>query len=613
MTKDSSKSTELRSSSAESPSEPQILNIAAYKFATLDQLPERRQALQRLTKDLGMKGTILLSPEGINMFLAGEAEPVESFLRTLEGEPELAGLEVKRSWTAYQPFNRMLVRLKREIIAFGLGVDPIGNPSPKLSPLELKTWLDEGRRVRLLDVRNDYEVNVGTFESAHTIGIDHFREFPQAVEDFPAEWKDDPIVMFCTGGIRCEKAGPFLEQHGFKNVYQLEGGILKYFEQVGGAHYDGDCFVFDQRVAVDPSLRESGTKQCFACQAILSIENQESERYVVGESCPFCYIPPETVARQERLNRQTKIREITTPLPGSIPYDNIRPICVPAKFDRSQLLDCLDGIHPHVGRDVWEALCRDGRIRYNGQTVSPNQVIRAGERYENWIPMTTEPDVATNVEILDDDDAIVVVNKPAPLPIHPSGRFNRNTLVYWLNQVYQPDVIRVGHRLDANTSGVMLLTRQRWVASKVQPIFARGEADKVYVARVLGSPNDDRFVCEAPISREPDRGGFRKIIEGGLESRTEFRVLRRMPDGTTLLRVVPKTGRTNQIRLHCWHLGMPIMGDTAYLPGGQFGNRQTLLPTAPPMCLHAWKLGLCHPLTDEYREWEAPLPAWVDE
>ena len=590
-----------------------ILNIAAYKFVDLDDLPSLRVRLRALTTDLGLLGTILLSPEGVNMFLAGEPGPVEQFLNQLAQDPKFVELDVKRSWTEYQPFNRMLVRLKQEIIAFGVdSVDPRERTSPKLTAVELKQWLDDGRTVHLLDVRNDYEVNVGTFDAAHPVGIDHFREFPQAIQSLPNEWREEPVVMFCTGGIRCEKAGPFMEQQGFEQVFQLEGGILKYFEEVGGAHYDGDCFVFDQRVAVGPDLAETDAKQCFVCQTVLTLEDQLSEKYVVGQSCSFCYESPEKVAQRERRDHQDRLAEVTATLPGSIPYDNVRPICVPRKFDHATLLDCLDGVHPHVGRDVWERACLDGRIRYNEIPAQPDRPVRAGERYENWIPMTTEPDVATNVEILDEDETLIVVNKPAPLPIHPSGRFNRNTLVYWLNQVYEPQVVRVAHRLDANTSGVMLLTRQRWAASLVQPMFARGEAAKLYLARVLGTPMDDKFTCQAPISREPDRGGFRRIEPGGLESRTEFTVLERLDDGTTLLQVEPKTGRTNQIRLHCWSLGIPIMGDTAYLPDMKFGKRQTLLPTDTPMCLHAWKLGLTHPVSGEPKEWEAPRPNWAN-
>ncbi len=220
----------------------------------LEDIPVLRSRLLELCNSWGLKGTILLSVEGINFFVAGEPDKTELLLGELRQLPGLADLQIKVSQTDHQPFRRMLVRIKKEIIAFGVeGIDPAQRTSPKLAAKELKQWLDEGRPVTLLDTRNDYEVRLGTFKNAHPIGIDHFRDFPAAVGRLPAAMKEQPIVMFCTGGIRCEKAGPFMEREGFNSVFQLEGGILKYFEECGGAHFDGECFVFDQRVGLDPS------------------------------------------------------------------------------------------------------------------------------------------------------------------------------------------------------------------------------------------------------------------------------------------------------------------------------------------------------------------------
>ncbi len=183
----------------------------------------------------------------------------------------------------------MLVKIKKEIIAFGVaGIDPANHPTPKLPARTLKQWLDEGRPVTLLDTRNDYEVRMGTFRGAVAARVRHFREFPGAVPRLRTELKEQPIVMFCTGGIRCEKAGPFMERAGFKNVHQLDGGILKYFEECGGAHYDGECFVFDRRVGVDPELRETKSVLCFHCQSPLTESEQSNPRYVPDISCPHC-------------------------------------------------------------------------------------------------------------------------------------------------------------------------------------------------------------------------------------------------------------------------------------------------------------------------------------
>ena len=269
--------------------ETRILNIAAYKFARLTKLVERRDHWRELSRDLGLRGTILLSEEGINLFVAGESVSVRQLLVEIQADAEIGALDVKESLSDYQPFNRMLVKVKKEIIAFGVpGIDPIGFPAAKISAREFKSWLDAGKPCHLLDVRNDYEVRLGTFEKAMPIGVDHFRHFPKAVEQLPEALKAEPIVMFCTGGIRCEKAGPFMQQAGFREVYQLDGGILKYFEICGQDHFNGECFVFDKRVALDGSLQETATEMCFVCQQLLSAEEQESPDYVVGERCPYC-------------------------------------------------------------------------------------------------------------------------------------------------------------------------------------------------------------------------------------------------------------------------------------------------------------------------------------
>lgn len=275
---------------------PAFINHSAYKFTPLHDLPALKARLKSLAEGQTLKGTILLSPEGINLFVAGTRLAVDTLwaeLRTLNG---LADLTPKESLSEEQPYNRMLVKIKKEIIAFGVeGIDPSQRPAPKLAARTLKQWLDEGKPLTLLDTRNDYEVRMGTFRGAIPAGIDHFREFPAAVGRLPPEMKDQPIVMFCTGGIRCEKAGPFMQQVGFKNVFQLDGGILKYFAECGGAHYEGECFVFDRRVGVDPSLEETNSVMCFKCQMPLTEVEQLHPHYVPDKSCPHCFVQLPTV------------------------------------------------------------------------------------------------------------------------------------------------------------------------------------------------------------------------------------------------------------------------------------------------------------------------------
>lgn len=265
-------------------------NIAAYKFTPLDGLEALRERLQAVCKAGELKGTILLSSEGVNVFVAGTQANIQILLRELRSITGLEDFSVKESVSEKQPFRRMLVRLKKEIIAFGVqGIAPAQKTSPKISPRQLKEWIDDGTPITLLDTRNDYEIRMGTFEGALPARVAHFRDFPAAVEKLPAALKDQTVVMFCTGGIRCEKAGPFMQRAGFKNVLQLDGGILKYFEECGGAHFKGDCFVFDRRVCVDSNLQETGAAVCFACQMPLTEQEQRHPHYLVEVSCPFCH------------------------------------------------------------------------------------------------------------------------------------------------------------------------------------------------------------------------------------------------------------------------------------------------------------------------------------
>ena len=224
---------------------------------------------------------------------------------------------------------------------------------------------------------------------------------------------------------------------------------------------------------------------------------------------------------------------------------------------------------------------------------------------------TVEPDVATDIEIVYEDPSIVVVNKPAPLPMHPCGRYNRNTLVSLLNRVYHPVRLRLAHRLDANTTGVVVFSKTSKIARIVQPQFEQREVGKAYLVRVVGQPAEDQFSCRAGISAEPVPAGARFVDEAGLPAHTEFRVLQRWEDGTSLLEAWPITGRTNQIRVHLWHLGYPICGDPTYLADRRLGIHATVAVDATPMCLHAHRITLHHPVTQKRVTFCVPPPPWL--
>jgi UPF0176 protein len=238
-----------------------ILNISSYKFVSLPDAAVLRELLLQRANALQLKGTILLAEEGINLFLAGPQWYVRGFIAQLNGDARFADIVPKESWSDTQPFKKMLVKVKREIIRMDHPtIRPSEGRAPAVSPATVKRWLDQGhddagRPVVTLDTRNDYEVDAGTFKGAIDWRLSKFTEFPQAVREHKAELEDKTVVSFCTGGIRCEKAAILMHELGLEHVYQIEGGILKYFEEVGGAHYTGGCFVFDERRAVDAQLK----------------------------------------------------------------------------------------------------------------------------------------------------------------------------------------------------------------------------------------------------------------------------------------------------------------------------------------------------------------------
>lgn len=239
---------------------PRTLNISAYLFVPLDGLPALRDRLFETASAAALKGTVLLAEEGINLFLAGPAEALRGWVEALRRDARFAGLAPKESWSDEVPFRRLRVKCKREIIRMNHpAIRPAGGRAPAVDAPTLARWLDaghddEGRPVVMLDTRNAFEVTQGRFRGAVDLGLTRFSDFPAAAAACSDGFSGKTIVSYCTGGIRCEKAAIVLAQAGIDRVLQLDGGILKYFELVGDRHYDGTCFVFDERVALNAGL-----------------------------------------------------------------------------------------------------------------------------------------------------------------------------------------------------------------------------------------------------------------------------------------------------------------------------------------------------------------------
>jgi len=289
----------------------QVQVAAFYKFIPLQALDDLRRDILDTCEAHGLLGTILLAGEGVNGTVAGPVEGIAGLIGFFGRTVGLEDVVPKLSYCAENPFHRMKVKLKREIVTLGVeGIDPLSQAGEYVAP---EQWNELVKRpgVRLIDTRNDYEVSLGTFAGAENPHTRSFREFPAWAENNLGGDLDQPLAMFCTGGIRCEKSTAYLKSLGYRNVYHLEGGILNYLEKIPAEEslWRGDCFVFDNRVTVDHDLGEGRYELCPACRMPLSEEDKESPHYVKHVSCPRCYqhLTPERRASLEERGRQVEL------------------------------------------------------------------------------------------------------------------------------------------------------------------------------------------------------------------------------------------------------------------------------------------------------------------
>ncbi|WP_221794725.1 rhodanese-related sulfurtransferase [Oceanobacter mangrovi] len=267
-----------------------VVVCAMYKFVTLENFADLRQPLLDTMQSLDVKGTLLLALEGINGTVAGSRAGIDGLLQWLQQDPRLADIGYKESYDEQQPFYRTKVKLKKEIVTMGVeGIDPKRVVGTYVKPADWNQLIADPDVV-LVDTRNDYEVGIGTFKGALDPNTKTFREFPQYVKDNLDPSKHKKVAMFCTGGIRCEKSTAYLKEQGFEEVYHLEGGILKYLEEVPAEEsmWQGECFVFDNRVTVNHQLEKGQYDQCHACRRPITEADKQSEHYQQGISCHHC-------------------------------------------------------------------------------------------------------------------------------------------------------------------------------------------------------------------------------------------------------------------------------------------------------------------------------------
>ena len=270
---------------------PQIVVCALYKFVTLENYQAMRQPIHDVMEKNHVRGTLLLANEGINGTIAGSRHAIDTVITWLKSDPRLIELECKESITSVIPFNRTKVKLKKEIVTMGIeGIDPKQVVGTYVNAQDWNSLIDDPE-VLVIDTRNDYEFQVGTFKNAINPNTQSFREFPQYVKENLDSDKHKKVAMFCTGGIRCEKSTAFLKQQGFDEVYHLKGGILKYLEEmpIESTLWEGECFVFDERVTVNHHLEKGSYDQCNACRLPITEIDKISDKYQQGVSCPHCF------------------------------------------------------------------------------------------------------------------------------------------------------------------------------------------------------------------------------------------------------------------------------------------------------------------------------------
>lgn len=268
-----------------------ITICALYKFVRLDNFETIKPQLLTVMTENNVKGTLLLALEGINGTIAGSEQGIKNTLAFLNNDKRIAPVSYKYSYAAVNPFQRTKVKLKKEIVTMGVeGIDPTLTVGTYVKPKDWNALISDPE-VLLIDTRNDYEVEIGTFKNAINPNTETFREFPEYVEKNLDKNKHKKVAMFCTGGIRCEKSTAYLKEQGFEEVYHLEGGVLQYLEDVPEQEtlWQGECFVFDGRVAVNHQLEKGQYDQCFACRYPITEEDKQSEHYIKGVSCHRCY------------------------------------------------------------------------------------------------------------------------------------------------------------------------------------------------------------------------------------------------------------------------------------------------------------------------------------
>lgn len=306
---------------------------------------------------------------------------------------------------------------------------------------------------------------------------------------------------------------------------------------------------------------------------------------------------------------EQSIQKVALSQPGCIPYESHRPIRIPGRLEGLSIRECLGSLCPHVPLQQWDEALSQDRLSVDGRQLDLGEKSFGGMVVNYITQGRTEPEIATEIKILHMDTELIVLQKPAPLAVHPCGRFNKNTLLSFAKLAWPGEDLRPAHRIDAATTGILVLTRNKRAAHFVQSQFQKREVHKTYLVRVEGCPKHGAFTVDSKIDLATGEQGRRKISAEGADAQTDFKVAARLDDGTTLLYAHPISGRTNQIRLHLQDYGLPIVGDNAY--GSEEDVESGMVSQGQTLNLHAHAISFRHPADDSMVTFESSPPKWA--
>jgi UPF0176 protein len=518
-----------------------MIHSAFYKFVALENPAAVVVWLTNISQEL--TGSILVSSEGINGTVAGAPQALEAFEQALHQNAQFSHMPFKHSACTTAPFARMKVQIKPEIVQMGVAqVDAVNHQARQLSPTQWRELLEQDDVV-VIDNRNSFEFRLGRFKGAIDPGVSHFRDFPAFIEANLPTWQaqNKRIAMYCTGGIRCEKTSAWLGQRNIP-VLELEGGILNYFQALPDAskEFEGECFVFDNRIALNTQLQETGTtvEQVYAAQT----------------------------DGAWRIARAKRLFDAAVPAPQVIAAKLVSPSKVVTPAGQwPNLLAFLCEYFAHISPEQWQARMREGRVLdAKGRALPLSSPFIAHQTLQYFREPTAERPIPFEAQVLFENECILVADKPHFLPVIPSGEYLQETLLMRLRNTYANQELSPAHRIDRDTAGLVLFTKQRKVRGTYQNLFAQRAVHKVYEAVAGINP-----ALKFPLTRE----SFLTRSEHFMQAQETFDT---PANATTHIRqleikgqyaryeLAPISGQRHQLRVHMCALGIPILNDQIY-------------------------------------------------